>query len=178
MLRNPSAILESARSGQMPSRRLLNILGFGACALLLGYAYFLQFYQGLEPCPLCIFQRLAMAALGFIFLVAAVHNPKRSAGARTYGILIALVAALGAGIAGRHVWLQNLPPEQVPACGPGLDYLLETFPLSETIALVLRGSGDCAEVDWTFLGLSIPAWTLLLFVGLGAMGAVRNWMRD
>jgi disulfide bond formation protein DsbB len=178
MLRNPSVILESARSGQMPSRRLINLLGFSACALLLGYAYFLQFYQGLEPCPLCIFQRLAMAALGFIFLVAAVHNPKRSAGARTYGILIALVAALGAGIAGRHVWLQNLPPEQVPACGPGLDYLLETFPLSETIALVLRGSGDCAEVDWTFLGLSIPAWTLLLFIGLGAMGAVRNWMRD
>ena len=177
MLRNQSAILESARSGQMPSRRLINILGFSACALLLGFAYFLQFYQGLEPCPLCIFQRLAIAALGFIFLVAAVHNPKRSAGARTYGILIALVAALGAGIAGRHVWLQNLPPEQVPACGPGLDYLLETFPLSETIALVLRGSGDCAEVDWTFLGLSIPAWTLLLFIGLGAMGAVRNWMR-
>lgn len=158
------------------SRRLVNGLGFGACALLISYAYYLQFYEGLEPCPLCIFQRLAMAALGTVFLVAAVHDP-RGWGARVYGLLIALVAAVGAGIAARHVWLQNLPPDQIPACGASLDYMLEALPLAETVRLVLQGSGDCAESVWSFLGLGIPGWTLVWFVGLGLIGLARNWMR-
>lgn len=94
-----------------------------------------------------------------------------------YGVLIGLVAAIGAGIAGRHVWLQHLPPEQAPRCGPGLDYLLETLPLSETIREVLTGSGECAKVDWSLLGLSIPEWTLPLFLGLGVLGVFANWRR-
>ena len=159
------------------SRRLCNTLGFIACILLLSYGYYLQFYENLEPCPLCIFQRLAIFGLGLVFAVAAVHNP-RAWGAKVYGVLIFLVAAVGASISARHVWLQNLPEDQIPACGPGLDYLLNTFSLGETIAKVLRGSGDCAEVSWTFLGLSIPAWTLIAFLCLGLAGAIRNWMRD
>ena len=158
------------------SRRAVNLLGFAACALLAAFAYYLQFYEGLEPCPLCIFQRVAMIALGGVFLVAALHNPS-GAGGRVYGVLIALVAAIGAGVAGRHVWLQSLPPDQVPACGAGLDYMLETFPLTEAIRMVLRGTGDCAESVWSFLGLSIPAWTLIWFVAMGLVGLVRNWMR-
>lgn len=157
------------------SRRLINTTGFIACVLLVAYAYYLQFYEGLEPCPLCIFQRVAMAALGLVFLVAAVHDPRRT-GARVYAVLLGLTAAIGAAVAARHVWLQNLPADQVPACGPGLDYMLDAFPLTETIRMVLRGSGDCAIIDWTFLGLSIPAWTLASFAVLGLMGVVGNWI--
>ncbi|MDG4594614.1 MAG: disulfide bond formation protein B [Candidatus Contendobacter sp.] len=159
-----------------PYRRLLNALFFLTCAGGLGFAYYAQFYLGLEPCPLCIFQRLALFALGVVFLLAALHHP-RDWGARVYGVLIGLVAATGAGIAGRHVWLQHLPPEQAPRCGPGLDYLLETLPLSETVREVLSGSGECAKVDWTLLGLSIPEWTLPLFLGLGVLGVFANWRR-
>jgi disulfide bond formation protein DsbB len=157
-------------------RRLLNVLFFLVCAGGLGFAYYAQFYLGLAPCPLCIFQRLALFALGVVFLLAAVHDPN-GWGARVYGVLLGSIATVGAGIAARHVWLQHLPPEQAPRCGPGLDYLLETLPLGETVREVLSGSGECAKVDWTLLGLSIPEWTLPLFVGLGVLGVFANWRR-
>ena len=140
---------------------------FAICALvvaaLLGYAYYAQFQLELEPCPLCIFQRVAMIALFVVALAAALHNP-RGAGRRVYGVLASLAALAGVAIAGRHVWLQHLPPDQVPACGPGLDYLLDTFPLSQTLRKVFTGSGECATVDWRFAGLSMPEWTLICFV--------------
>jgi disulfide bond formation protein DsbB len=139
--------------------------GFAALvvAALLGYAYYAQFELGLEPCPLCIFQRIAMIALFIVLLAAALHAP-RGRGRRVYGALAALAALSGVAIAGRHVWLQHLPPDQVPACGPGLDYLLDTFPLGETLRKVFTGSGECAEVHWRFAGLSMPEWTLVFFV--------------
>lgn len=155
-----------------PYRRRLNMAGFMICLLLIAAVYYLQFVQGMEPCPLCIFQRIAVAGLGVVFLLAALHNP-RGAGRYGYAVAVAAVAAVGAAIAGRHVWLQSLPPDQVPSCGPGLNYLLDTFPLFDAIALVLRGSGECAEVD-TLLGLSIPLWSLLAFIGLGLAGFVIN----
>ena len=158
-------------------RRLFNSLCFLVCAGGLGFAYYAQFYLGLEPCPLCIFQRLALLGLGMVFLLATVHNPG-GWGARVYGALIGLAAGIGASIAARHVWLQHLPPEEAPRCGPGLDYLLETLSLNETVREVLTGSGECAKVDWTLLGLSIPEWTLLLFLGLGVLGVFGNgWWR-
>jgi disulfide bond formation protein DsbB len=138
-------------------------------ATLLGYAYWSQFVGGLEPCPLCIFQRVAFIAVFLVCLAAAIHGPK-GFGRRVYGALAFVAAATGAGIATRHVWLQNLPPDQVPACGPGLDYLMEAFPLAEVVRLAFTGSGECAEIDWVFLGLSMPAWTLVWFV-LFALGA-------
>ena len=143
------------------------LAGAFACVLLLGYGLWLQHVDGLEPCPLCVFQRVAFIALGLVFLVAALHGPGRAA-AIVYGVLGAIVAAAGAGIAARHVWLQNLPADQVPACGPGLQYMLEQFEFSRMVAKVLAGSGECASVDWSFLGLSIPGWALLWFVLLGA----------
>ncbi|HRD67353.1 MAG TPA: disulfide bond formation protein B [Candidatus Competibacter sp.] len=159
------------------SRRALNALGFLTCAGGLGYAYYAQFVQGFEPCPLCIFQRLALAALGLVFLAATVHDP-RGWGAKAYGVLIDLTAMVGAGIAARHVWLQHLPPEEAPRCGPGLDYMLQAFPLGETLREVLTGSGECAKVDWNLLGLSMPTWNLLLFIGLGTIGLLANcWSR-
>ncbi len=149
----------------MPSSpRTLNALGFLACALLLAYAFYLQFIEGLEPCPLCMAQRIAVGALGIVLLLATLHNPAGGLGRRIYAGLTFLCAAAGAALAGRQVWLQNLPADQVPACGPGLEYMLETFPLSEVILTMIQGTGDCAKVDWTFLGLSIAGWMLVWFV--------------
>jgi disulfide bond formation protein DsbB len=139
------------------------------CATLLGVALYLQHVQGIEPCPLCLIQRVVVIALGAVFLMAACHDPN-VAGRRAYGLVTIVVAGLGVAVAGRHVWLQNLPTDEVPACGPGLEYILENFPLSSALDLVLRGSGECAEVVWSFLGLSIPGWTLLIFLGFLVFG--------
>ena len=144
------------------------LAGAAACALLIAYALYTQLHDGLLPCPLCIFQRVAFAALGVVLLVAGLHAPRGAAGRRAWGVLALLPAVVGIGIAGRHVWLQHLPPEQVPMCGPGLDFLMEAMPVSSVIRTVLTGSGECANVDWTFLGLSMPAWSLAWFVLLAA----------
>jgi len=156
------------------AKRWINLLGFTVCAALLGFGYYSQFYQGLEPCPLCIFQRVAFIALGVIFLIAGLHNPGRI-GARLYAVLIGLAGLAGTGIAGWHVYIQNLPPDKVPECGPGLDYMLEAFNFSQTLKMVFTGSGECAEISWSFLGLSMPAWALLWFVGFTLVGFIANW---
>ncbi|MAA73671.1 MAG: disulfide bond formation protein B [Salinisphaeraceae bacterium] len=150
----------------MPGVRAGFLTGFAVCVAGLGFAYYLQYAQGLEPCPMCIFQRIAMAATGLICLVAGLHGPVTRAGRWSYGVLAALAAGAGAAIAGRHVWLQSIPEDQVPACGPGLDYLLEIMPWQQAMAKVLRGDASCAKIDASFLGLSLPGWTLVVFVGL------------
>ncbi len=149
----------------MPRRRLSYLLGAMVCAGLMGYALYVQYGLKLEPCPLCVFQRVAVIGAGVVFLVAAVHNPGR-AGATVYALLILLVAGAGAAVAGRHVWLQGLPPDQVPACGPGLSYMLETLPFSDVLSTVFKGSGECATIDWRFLDLSMPGWTLVFFLSM------------
>ncbi|MCG8434863.1 MAG: disulfide bond formation protein B [Gammaproteobacteria bacterium] len=159
------------------SRRIFNLSGFVICIALLGYAYYTQFFLGLEPCPLCIFQRIAVITLGVVFLAAGLHHPGRT-GSRIYSLFIILAAAGGAGIAGRHVWLQHLPADQVPACGPGLSYMLDVFPLADAIKMAFTGSGECADVDWTFLGLSMPTWVVVWFVILGVSGFARNWWME
>jgi len=147
----------------MPSRRLFFALICLACLGLLGFGLYLEHVKGVEPCPLCVFQRIAFIAIALIAFAAAVHGPGRLWG-RIYNGLIIVAAAAGAGIAGRQVWLQHLPPERVPDCGPGLDYLIETLPLGEALKMILTGSGECAEVKWRFLGLSIPEWSLAWFL--------------
>jgi protein dithiol:quinone oxidoreductase len=156
--------------------RLGNLIGLVACIALMGYALYAQYVLGLEPCPLCIFQRVAVIGLGVVFLLAALHGPGAT-GRRLYAVLLAIAAAAGAGVSGRHLWLQSLPPEQVPSCGPGLDYMLESFPLGETLKTVLSGSGECAQVDWRFLGLAMPGWVLISVVTLGVFGVWNNWRR-
>jgi protein dithiol:quinone oxidoreductase len=141
-------------------------LGFLACAGLLAYAYYLQYVEHQEPCPLCMLQRVAFLDMMIVFAVAALHGPQRR-GAIVYTALLAVMAAMGAAIAGRQVWLQGLPPDKVPACGPGLDYMLERFPLAEALQKILAGSGECAEAGWRFLGLTIAGWSLVCFVLLG-----------
>lgn len=146
-----------------------------ACAALLGYAYFSEIVLGYEPCPLCILQRIAVFALGIVFALAALHGPGRT-GRRAYGATAAVVAGLGAVVAGRHLHLQNMPLDQIPDCGPGMEYLFDVFPAWEALRRVFEGSGECAEIDWTLLGLSMPGWVLLCFIALGAF-AVWNGFR-
>ena len=143
-------------------------LGFLACFSMLVVGAYFQLVEELEPCPLCISQRIAILATGLTFLIAAIHNPAQK-GVQRYAILGTLFALAGSAISARHVWLQNLPLEEVPECSPGLSYIFENFPLTETLKLMLNGTGECADVLWTFLGLSIPGWTFVAFIGLAGL---------
>lgn len=156
------------------SRRIANALGFIACAGLLAYALYVEHGLGLAPCPLCVFQRVAVIVVGVLFLLAALHDP-RGAGARVYAALIGLSALGGIAIASRHIWIQSQPPGSVAACGADLNYLLDIMPVTEVVTKVLTGSGECGKVDWTFLGLSMPWWVLICLSALGAWGAAVNW---
>jgi disulfide bond formation protein DsbB len=142
-------------------------LGFLVCAGLIAFAYYLEYFEHQEPCPLCMLQRVAYIDMMIVFAVAAIHGPARR-GAIMYSGLLFVMAAMGAALAARHVWLQHLPPDKVPACGPGLEYMLERFPLGEALRKILAGSGECAEATWRFLGLSIAEWSLAWLVVLGA----------
>ncbi len=154
--------------------RIWFFLGFAGCMSLLAMGAYFQFVQGLNPCPLCISQRLAILATGIVFLIAAIHNPQQT-GTTRYAIAGAITALMGASISTRHVWLQHLPPDEVPECGPGLEYMLQNFPLFDTLKLMLSGTGDCAKVDWTMLGFSMPAWTLLAFLMLATLSILQIW---
>lgn len=145
-----------------------------ACAGLLGFGYYLQFAKGLEPCPLCILQRIAFLAFGLIGLLGAFLARTRTATRVLAGFGL-VAAGCGAAIAGRQVWLQSLPADRVPACGPGLDYMVQNFPLLKTLSMVLRGSGECAENAWQFLGLGIAAWALVWFALLAALSVYLVW---
>ena len=155
------------------TRRSLNLLGFLCCAGLLGYAVYVQGVLKVDPCPLCIFQRIGVAAIGVLFLMSFLHAPDNW-GARAYGVLLGLATLVTMGIAARHVWIQHLPEDAVPSCGAGLDYLLQEFPLSAVIRKVLTGSGECHQVNWTFLTLAMPTWVLLAAAALGALGLYAN----
>ncbi|MEO8670174.1 MAG: disulfide bond formation protein B [Tahibacter sp.] len=133
------------------------------CAVLLAYALFVQYQLKIEPCPLCIFQRVAFMAMGIFFLLGALHGP-RATGRKVYAALVVVSGLVGASISARHVWLQHLPKDQIPDCGPGLAYMIDAFPMAQMFKMVLTGSGECAEVNWTFLGIAMPAWTLFCFL--------------
>ena len=150
----------------MLSRRSLNLLGFLACAGMMAYALYAEKFLHLEPCPLCMFQRVGVSALGVTFLLAALLHPRSAGGARIYAGLITLVAALPAVVAGRHLYVQSQPEGSIPSCGATLDYMMEVFPLLTVVKKVLTGGGECARIDWRFLGLSMPAWVLIGVIAL------------
>lgn len=139
----------------------LGLFALAIVSMLFARVY-LQEFLDLEACPLCMSQRVFVVGWGLIALLAALHNPS-SWGRRVYASLCGISAYIGGLIAARHVWLQHLPEDQVPACGPDLAYMLDNFPLQEALSLVLMGDGNCADVAWSFMGLSIPEQTLLLF---------------
>lgn len=156
------------------SFRVQMLFGFAVCAALLGFALYVEHGMFMLPCPLCILQRFFFAGMGVVGLLAALHNPRSRGGRAAYGVTIAVLAGLGGSIAARHVWLQLQPPSGFPSCsGQGLSYMFESLGPIDALATTLSGSADCAKIDWSFLGLSMPAWTLLCFVllGLGALVA-------
>jgi disulfide bond formation protein DsbB len=156
--------------------RSANSLGALACAGLLAYAYYAQFVLHLDPCPLCIFQRVGVFAIGLIFAIAAAHDPVGWP-RRVYAGLSLLAALATVGVAARQLYIQSLPPGSVPACGASLDFMLKVFPLTDVLVKVLTGSGECAKVEWRLLGLAMPAWVLIAAVCLGFWGLWANLPR-
>ena len=152
------------------TRRHLLLTGFLISVLLIAYALYTEHVLGLEPCPLCILQRVAVIALGLSFLLLALRPPQRKQSKFLASLLLMMISSAGVGIAARHVWIQNLPPDKVPGCGPGLDFMMANFPLSEVLEMVFSGSGECAEISWSFAFLSMPAWALIWLIVLGSFG--------
>ena len=145
-----------------------------ACAALLGAGYYLELVEELAPCPLCIFQRIAYFGFAVVALLATLHAP-RLKGRQVYSGLMLLCALAGLGVAGRQTWLQHLPTDRIPACGPDLAYMVEMYAPVDVLRRVLHGSGDCAKVDWTFLSLSIAEWSVVCFVLLIATCLIQLW---
>ena len=162
-------------AGTFP-RRSINFAGFLICAGLIAYALYAQFHLGLDPCPLCIFQRVGIVALGVVFLLAALHNP-RGWGTRTYAALIAIAGLATVAVAARQLYIQHLPPGAIPSCGAPLSMMLKFMPLTAVIRKVLTGSGECSVINWRFLGLAMPAWVLIWAAFLGAVGTIANSRR-
>ncbi|NMG33907.1 disulfide bond formation protein B [Azoarcus sp. TTM-91] len=147
---------------------------FLICTGLLGFGLYLQHAVGLQPCPMCIMQRYAFVTIALVSLVAGIHGPART-GRKAYILLILIAALAGAGVAARQSWIQLYPPE-FAECGPDLGYMLDSFPLAESLPMIFGGSGDCSAVDWTFLSLSIANWSLLCLLGIAAV-AVHQLLR-
>jgi disulfide bond formation protein DsbB len=153
------------------SPRWLYLAGALAVAGLFGAASYLQYVLHQEPCPLCMVQRVIFIVIGAWFLLATLHNPKKTA-SKFYAALITLTSLFGIAVASRHIWIQHLPPDQVPACGPGLNYMLDNFPMADVLKELMHGSGECAQKGWAFLGLGIPEWSLVWYVLLGVWAVV------
>ena len=148
-------------------------MGFLACVGMMSYALYAEHQLLLDPCPLCVLQRIAVIATGIIFLCAALQQPS-GIGRLIYASLITVAAGTGTGVSGWHVWLQNLPSDKIPGCGPGFDYIIDSFPLSEALSLIFKGSGECASIDWNFLSLSMPSWVFICCLALIAIGLQAN----
>ena len=157
----------------MLNRRLINFAGAAACLAMFAFALYTQYFEHLEPCPLCIFQRITVVTLGMVFLAAAIHNP-RGRGAWIYVGLIGLVALLTIGVAARHVYIQSQPPGSIPACGAPLNVLLQMFQPWQVVVKVLHAGGECAIVNWTLWGVSMPGWVLFCALILGGAGIIAN----
>ena len=143
-------------------------LGAAICAALIGFALYVQHGLFMMPCPLCILQRIAFAGMGVFFLLGALIGGNPRWLRRLWALLVGVFAAAGAGIAIWHVRMQYLPPSEVPSCsGMDIGYMLEAFPMQKVIDMIFTGSGECAKIDWSFLGLSMPTWTLAWYLILG-----------
>ncbi|GAA0827657.1 disulfide bond formation protein B [Marinomonas arenicola] len=145
------------------ARRFHGVIGVAAFALL-GAAFYMEYQMDLEPCPLCMLQRIAFLCIGVFSLVSAAVSSERVR--KWLAGTVVVLSVLGAALAIRHLYLQNLPIDELPACLPGLSYMVDAFPWQDIAKAMIMGTGDCGEVVWTFLGLSIPGWTLIAFIGM------------
>lgn len=160
-------------------RRVFNLCAFLACVGLICAALFFQYFQGEDPCPLCLFQRYGIIAVGIVYVLAAIIHPKKLWASRFFAVVILVVAIAGGAMSGKHIWIQSLPEDEVPECTPPLDFMVEMSGWTETIKTVLlEGSGDCHDSTWSFLYLTMPMWVLIWFIGLGLFGFLRNWIPD
>lgn len=150
------------------ARRFHGLIAFTAFALL-SVAFYMEYEMGLEPCPLCMLQRIFFFLIGVASLISALYHTVRSRIICSWSVFV--FAVLGAALAIRHLYLQNLPAEELPACLPGLSYMVEVFPWQEIMQAMIMGTGECGDVLWTFLGLSIPGWTLVAFIGMALVNA-------
>ncbi len=153
----------------IPHSRIIQLLVFLSATGLTLTSLFFEFVMELVPCPLCITQRITILIMALVGLIAVLHNPG-STGFRRYGGLVSVLGIMGAGLAIRQLYIQHLPPESAPACMPGLEYLVDVLPFMDLLSIMFSGTGDCAEVQWVFLGLSIPGWTLICFTGYTLLG--------
>jgi len=159
------------------SFRAQYLAGFVFCAVLLAYAFYEQFQMGVEPCPMCIFQRLAFIGMGIFFLIGGLHSPDAK-GRRVYAIIVAICALIGVGVAINHLRLQFMPHDpMMGGCGPGLSYMLDAFPLTDALKKAFTGSGDCGDINWVFLGITMPGGGLFWYVILGAGAVWAGWRK-
>ena len=154
------------------SYRQINLLLFLIPASLLAYGYYLQYVDGLEPCALCMTQRICFYLIAITALIA-VFNQHSTIVKNILSAGGGLFCMVGMAVAGRQLWLQSLPEDQIPACGPGFNYIMETFPILEAVEIMFKGNGNCAEVVWQFLGLSIAGWAFIAFFTLLIMNAIQ-----
>lgn len=160
----------------LPSVRHTSLILFIGCTALILIGMYMEHVMKLIPCPLCITQRVFIILVGLIGLIAFIHNTQ-NIGKTIYGALGALAAIIGSGFSIRQLYLQSLPADQAPACGPDVVYLLENFPLWDALSVLLRGDGNCSEVSWTMLGISIPGWTLVAFAGMIIVNLWQIWRK-
>ena len=161
---------------QLSSRNVFAGLALIALCMM-AYALYSQYYLNFEPCPLCMTQRLFLCLFGALAFLASLQNPGVT-GRRIYSGLMLLSMSGGIWVAGRHVWLQHLPADQVPGCGPSFEYVIDAFPFSEALHFLLWGDGNCANIDWTFLGFSMPKWVLVSFIGFTFITLWQFFRRD
>lgn len=147
------------------SFRIWALAGVILSLVVMALVLYFEHGMGMQPCPLCVLQRMCLIAAGIVALLAMIHNPA-TWGRRLYALIAMIPTIAGIGVAGRHVWLQNLPKDRVPECGPGYDFIMEAFPILDAMKIIFNGSGECAETNWQFLGLSMPGWALAVFAGM------------
>lgn len=154
------------------SPRSTNFFGFLLSILLLAGAYYLQYFQNVQPCLLCLLQRWMLIAIAIIFFLGALHNPEKI-GRKIYAFFTFLFSLMGILAATRQVWLQHQPLTSTTTCMPDLNFLLRTRTLPEVFKMMLQGSSDCAKAEWHFMSLSLAQWSLVFFVLLGIISLIQ-----
>ncbi len=144
------------------SAKQIHLVIFLIVGSLLGYAAYSMKILGLEPCTLCITQQFFYCLIGVFSFIAFLHNPSFTV-SRLYSLLLSLFALAGVWISARQVWLQGLPDDEVPLCGPPLEYIIDVFPFADVINALFMGDGNCAEISWQFFGLSMAGWSFIWF---------------
>jgi len=147
------------------TNRQIHLIIFLLVGSLLGYAAYSIKVLGLEACTLCITQQFFYCLIGVSSFIAFLHNPQIQA-SRIYSFFITLFAVAGAWISGRQVWLQGLPEDEVPLCGPPLEYIIDVFPFADVLNALFMGDGNCAEIPWQFLALSMAGWSFIFFIAI------------